>query len=226
MSTGVDRAFRRNRLNLCSGIDRNCYGVGPIIFYCQLPPGRVTLSLFSHLQLAYSAYFSKPQSDRLIYRAIRRHKIRKIVELGVGDGRRARRMIQTARLASPGQEIGYVGMDLFEGRSESDGPGLSLKAAYQLLRGVGARVQLVPGNPSESLARTANSLGKIDLLIVPAELDAPSSSRAWFFVPRMLHEQSLVCVEQAADDGQKALHIKPAAEIEQLAAAHSRRRAA
>ena len=98
-------------------------------------------------------------------------------------------MIEVAKLASPRQDICYVGMDLFEGRSESDGPGLSLKAAHQFLRGVGGRVQLVPGNPAESLARTANSLGKIDLLIVPAELDSPSSSRAWFFVPRMLHER-------------------------------------
>ena len=135
-------------------------------------------------------------------------------------------MIEVARLASPGQDIGYVGMDLFEGRSESDGPGLSLKAAYQFLRGVGARVQLVPGNPAELLARTANSLGKIDLLIVPAELDSPSFSRAWFFVPRMLHERSLVFVEGVAAEGQKALHVKPAAEIEQLAALGARRRAA
>ena len=151
------------------------------------------MSILSSLQLAYFAYFSKPQSDRLIYRAIRHHKMRKIVELGVGTGRRALRMIDVARLASPGQEVCYVGLDLFEGRSEADGPGLSLKAAYQLLRGVGARVQLVPGNPSESLARAANSLGKVDLLIVPAGLESPSSSRAWFFVPRMLHEAARWC---------------------------------
>ena len=176
--------------------------------------------------LIYFTHFSKPRSNRPLYQAIRRHKMRKIVELGVGSGQRALRMIEVAKLASPGQEICYVGMDLFEGRSESDGPGLSLKAAHQLLRGVGARVQLVPGNPAESLARTANSLGKIDLLIVPAELDSPSSSRIWFFVPRMLHERSLVFVERAGDDGQRALRIKPAAEIEQLAAAGARRRAA
>ena len=152
--------------------------------------------------------------------------MRKIVELGVGSGQRAVRMIEVARLASPRQDISYVGMDLFEGRSESDGPGLSLKAAYQFLRGVGARVQLVPGNPTESLVRTANSLGKIDLLIMPAELDSPSPSRAWFFVPRMLHQRSVVFVEQAADNGQRALHVKPAAEIERMAAVGARRRAA
>ncbi len=215
-----------NRLNMPPGIGRICYWVNSTIFGCQLPPGRVKLSILSHLRLLYVSCFSTPQSDRSIYQAIRRHKVRKIVELGVGSGHRALRMIEVARLASPRQDISYVGMDLFEGRSELDGPGLSLKAAYQFLRGVGARVQLVPGIPAESLVRTANSLGKIDLLIVPAELDSPSPSRAWLFVPRMLHQRSVVFVEQAADNGQRALHVKPAAEIERMAAVGARRRAA
>ena len=136
------------------------------------------MSILSQLRLTYISYFSKPQSNHPVYQAIRRHRMRKIVELGVGNGRRALRMIEVAKLASPRQDICYVGMDLFEGRTESDGPGLSLKAAYQFLRGVGARVQLVPGNPAESLAHAANSLGKVDLLIVPAELDSPSFGRS------------------------------------------------
>ena len=82
------------------------------------------------------------------------------------------RMIEVAKLASPQQDIHYVGVDRFEDRSESDGPGLTLKAAHQLLRREGVRVQLVPGNPSDVLVRVANSLGKVDLLIVPAELDS------------------------------------------------------
>jgi hypothetical protein len=184
------------------------------------------LSILSYCRLVYLAHFSKPKSDRPVYRAIRRYQMRKIVELGMGNCRRTQRMIEVAKRVSPQHEISYVGMDLFEGRSASDGPGLTLKAAYQSLHGIGARVQLVPGNPADSLARTANSLGKIDLLIVPAELDSLSSSRVWYFVPRMLHAQSLVFVERAADDGQWRLCLKPLAEIEQFAAAGARRRAA
>ena len=184
------------------------------------------MSILSQLRLIYLTHFSKPQPDRPIYRAIRRNGMRKIVELGVGTGQRALRMIEVAKLASPQQDVCYVGMDLFEGRTESDGPGLSLKAAHQLLRGTGVRVQLVPGNPSDSLARMANSLGKIDLLIVPAELDSPSSGRPWFFVPRMLHERSVVFVQRTLDDGQRALRIKPQSEIAELAAAGVHQRAA
>jgi hypothetical protein len=135
-------------------------------------------------------------------------------------------MIEIARQSAPDAEIQYVGMDLFEARPQSDGPALSLKAAHQTLRGTGAKVQLVPGNPSDGLARMANSLGKVDLLIVPAELDSPSNARAWFFVPRMLHEQSLVFVEGVSADGQRQLRPKSRQEIAQLASAGQPRRAA
>jgi len=184
------------------------------------------LSILSHIRLIYSCYFSKPQSNRPIYRAIRRCHAQKIVELGVATGQRATRMIEVAKLASPGQDIHYVGVDQFEGRSESDGPGLTLKAAHQLLRRDGVRVQLVPGNHAEALIRIANSLGKVDLLIVPAQLDAPSFARAWFFVPRMLHERSLVFVERMLENGERLLEIKPQYEIGVLASIGARRCAA
>ena len=184
------------------------------------------MSIRSHIRLIYSSHFSKPQSDRPIYQAIQRCHARKIVEFGIGAAQRALRMIEVAKLASPDQEIHYVGMDLFEDRSESDRPGLTLKAAHQLLRRDGVRVQLVPGNPADSLCRVANSLGKIDLLIVPAELDVPAAARAWFFVPRLLHENSLVFIERTLDKGETRLDLKPRHEIDGLAAVGVRRRAA
>ncbi len=101
-------------------------------------------------------------------------------------------------------------MDPFEDRSEADAPGLTLKAAHQLLRRDGVRVQLVPGNPADSLLRVANSLGKVDLLILPAMLESASFARTWFFVPRMLHEQSLVFVERTLEDGQTLLEDQAA----------------
>ena len=95
-----------------------------------------------------------------------------------------------------------------------------------MLRATGVRVQLVPGNPAESLIRLANSLGKVDLLIVPAELESAAAARMWFFVPRILHERSLVFVESVQSDGQKTLRIKPRAEIDRMASGGAARRAA
>ena len=182
---------------------------------------------FCQLRLFYLCYLSKPAADRPIYREIHRHGAQKIVELGVGNGHRARRMIEVARRrAATPTDIHYVGMDLFEGRSEANIPGTSLKEVHQLLRGTGARVQLMPGNPSDTLMRLANSLGKVDLLIVPAQFDSPSFARLWFFVPRMLHTRSRVFVQQTLDDGRTWLVIKPPAEIDRLAAGGVRRHAA
>jgi hypothetical protein len=184
------------------------------------------LSVLSRIRLFWSCHLSKPQSNRPVYREIRRCHARKIVELGVATGQRAVRMIEVAKLASPGQEIHYIGVDPFEGRSEADGPGLTLKAAHQLLRRDGVRVQLVPGDPAESLVRVANSLGKIDLLIVPSALELASFARMWFFVPRLLHEQSLVFVEHPSENGETRLEVKPRCEIDVLASMGVRRQAA
>ena len=127
------------------------------------------------------------------------------------------RMIEVAGRTSSPEDIHYVGMDLFEGRAGSGQAALSLKEAHQLLRATGVRVQLVPGNPAESLIRLANSLHKVDLLILLA--------RMWFFVPRLLHERTQVFVE-SVQDGQKVLRIKPRAEIDRMASGTATRRAA
>ena len=175
--------------------------------------------------MLYLCYFSKPAADRVVYRAVRRLQPKKIVELGIGNCRRAMRMIEIAKRTQPAENIHYVGMDLFEGRAESAGPPLSLKEAHQTLRATGVRVQLVPGNPAESLIRLANSLGKVDLLIVPTELES-AAARTWFFVPRILHERTLVLVEGVRDDGQKKLRVKPRKEIDRMATGAPVRRAA
>ena len=119
-----------------------------------------------------------------------------------------------------------MGMDRFEDRPASSGSRIDLKAAHQRLRGTGVRFQLVPGNPFDGLTRLANSLGKVDLLIVPAELDSPSLAQVWFFVPRMLHERSLVFVDDVLADGQRRLRLKPRPEIDHLASVGRSHRAA
>ena len=124
-------------------------------------------------------------------------------------------MIEVAqRWASAPTDVHYVGLDLFEGQSEGGRPGSSLKEVHQLLRASGARVQLVPGNPPEELIRLANSLGKVDVLIVPAELDstvvcppvvfcAPDASRAVAGIRRAEFEPSRGGVDDQAAAGDR-----------------------
>lgn len=175
----------------------------------------------------YLAYFSKPAGDRLLYRAIRKRRVRKILEMGIGSGQRARRMIEAARPAMPLGSVSFTGIDLFELRSPADGPGISLKMAHRQLAKTGARVRLVPGEPVSALARTANSLGAFDLIVISADQEGESLAKLWFYVPRLVHEATEVFLEETSARGRSAgLRLISPADIAQLAHLASRRRAA
>jgi len=184
------------------------------------------LPITSRVRTFYLSYLSNPSGDRLIYRTIARRRVQRILEVGVGVGQRASRMIEMAGRFCPVAEVRYVGIDQFEARSAMDGPGVTLKMAHRLLHATGARVQLIPGDPWAALSRTANSLGPVDLMVVSGRLDPRQLARAWFYVPRLLHERSVVLLEKLLPGGQSSLRLLPGDEIETLAAVAAGRRAA
>jgi hypothetical protein len=184
------------------------------------------LSSPSRLRLFYLLHLSKPVTDRIVFREIRRLKARKIVELGIGTGERALRMLELAGEYHGPSDLHYVGIDLFEDRPASNGPGLSLKEAHRLLKASGARIQLAPGTPLEGLAREANRLGKVDLIVVSPQPNAQQLAYAWFYIPRLLHEQSVVLLETSDQDENPSVRVVDRAEIELLAGMAGRQKAA
>jgi len=190
---------------------------------------RAKLPTTNRLRFFYLAHLSKPASDRPIYRLVNRRRIRKIVELGVGLGRRAVRLIEAAAIHGPVGDVHYTGIDLFETRTAADGPGMPLKAAHRLLKATGARIQLLPGDPYSALSRAANGLGGTELVVISAGYDPESLARAWFYLPRMLRDGSRVLVEQAqGPEGLVAVRTVREERIAELAATsfHRFRRAA
>ena len=180
----------------------------------------------SYLRYLYLAYFSKPVRERILYRAIRRTRALKILEIGVGDVARTLRMIRLAHGFSNGEAVRYAAIDLFEARPAADGQKLSLKEAHRLLKPTGAQIQLIPGDPAQALARVANSLPNVDLLLISAAQSDTSLAEAWFYFPRMLHDASRVYRETSdAADGATALEILEAGDIQKLAGAPRRRAA-
>lgn len=137
--------------------------------------------------------FSQPAAERVIYRHLLRTPPRRILELGLGLLVRTERVLQTAAAGQPGP-IHYVGLDRFEGRTPADPPGVSLKQAHQRLHALG-KVQLVPGNIDTSLSRLCNHLGSFDLVLVAAENDERHLERCWFFLQRLITQQTTVFVE-------------------------------
>ena len=189
------------------------------------PSGRTTLPETGRFRAFCLFYLSKPPSDRLIYRTIRRRQVKSILELGIGIGQRAARMIEVASLCHPTEQIRFHGIDPFEARSAADGPGVTLKMAHRLLTSTGARIHLVPGDPLAGLSRVANSIGRLDLIIVSQRVDRSSLAKAWFYVPRLMHDDTIVLRESARPAGRTVLQVVERAEIEDLAASAGRRAA-
>lgn len=175
-------------------------------------------SLTRYVQLAW---FSQPKHERAIYRQIRKLRPAKIVELGLGDGTRASRMIRAAMRFSD-IEVSYTGIDMFESNSDG-GPKIGLKSAYRMLSQLGAKSRLLPGDPSSALATAANSLVDTDLIVISSSVNQESLQNAWCFVPRMLQTSTLILHQEVRDGGYRTVG---AAALEQLSLAASRSRRA
>lgn len=179
------------------------------------------------IRSAYLLYFSQPAADRTLWKAIKGRPICSIVEIGVGLAvGRTQRVLEIAGWRYDCQPQKYTGIDLFESRPAGQ-PGLSLKEAHHELRTSGIKFQLVPGDPFQALARTANALTGTDLLLISAGLDETALGRAWTYVPRMLHAHSLVFMQQpGSEKAKESWRILPREEIDKLAAAGKQSRRA
>ena len=155
----------------------------------------------SRLRAIFLRHLSKPAYNRPIYQAIASRKAASILELGMGTGRRALGMIEAAAEHLPVAEVRYTGVDLFEARHATEGHVVTLKQAHRLLQATGARVQLAPGDPQTALARVANRLGRTDLVVISHDVEPSSLAAAWFYLPRMMHDKSLVFIEENSSSG-------------------------
>ena len=147
------------------------------------------------LHYLWLAYLSKPKGERLLFRLIKKHPTRSIVEIGVGNLERALRVVDFARQCVPNGELTYTGIDLFEGRPDPT-TGISFKEAHGLLKQVDAKTKLIPGDPFSALARSANGLAGTDLVLIASDVDSTQMQQAWAFLPRMLHDETLVIEER------------------------------
>lgn len=146
------------------------------------------------LRYFLKSWFSKPIHHREIFRWIReRAPVVKFAEIGLGKIQRAQEIIEFSKLYAEEQRIEFLGIDMFEGRPNSDG--IPLKSAHKALTATGAKVQLVPGDAAMALPRVANTFRDVQLLIISADQDAESIRRAITWIPRMLNDQSLVLWE-------------------------------
>ncbi len=158
------------------------------------------MRLATTLRYLYLSYFSKPASDRALYRLLRKKRPRKVLEIGISTMDRTLRMLAFAQKLVEGEPIRYAAIDLFEARGPSE-PKLSLKDCHRQLKMTDAQSQLIPGEPAGALARVANALPDVDLVLISANHNDAALAGAWFYLPRMLNSGSLVLREAAGSEG-------------------------
>ena len=179
----------------------------------------------SWLKYVRLAYFSQPPSERELYRLVKRHKVCRLVEVGVGNIERTAALVLVAQRYAADGQVAYTGVDWFDARS-AELPRLMLKQAHARLQSTGAKIRLVPGEPGRSLAGVANAHQHTGLLVISAAVADSSLDTAWFYVPRMLDEHSIVLRECLDEAGELAFERLPAAKIAELAGPAAGRRAA
>jgi hypothetical protein len=179
----------------------------------------------SWFRYTYLSRLSNPKSDRELFRSIKKQQACRIIEIGMGSLSRAVSMIEVAQRFAGEKKVWYTGVDLFEARP-SNRPVIALKEAYRLLRGTEAGIRLVPGAPARSLASAANAHPNTDLILIGPEVAESDLNGAWFYVPRMLHESSIVLTERHEPDGRVTFSKITRTQIADWAARESIRRAA
>lgn len=149
----------------------------------------------------------RPSHDRRVYREVVNRKLRRFVEIGMGRGERARRLISLADRHAADTPISYTGIDLFEDRPHAS-RGMSLKEAHRGLAATGAQVRLLPGEPARALARCVNELRGTDLLLISRDYEWPQVAAAWHFLPRFLHDKSQVWIAGGKNGGYRVLSVR------------------
>lgn len=148
----------------------------------------------STLQYWSLCWFSRPASDRLLFKTIHNHKPQSLVQIGMDSARQAELLIAVCQRASRTAAIKYTGIDLFEAKGAAAN-GLTLKEAHRVLSATEAKVRLLPGDAAQTLPRMANQLLATDLLIISSNDRREVLDGCWFFIPRMLHESSLLLLQ-------------------------------
>lgn len=183
------------------------------------------MSRASWLNYVYLANFSQPQSDRQLYRLVKRHRVGKIIELGIEDLERTWRMLAVAARYGACDMVKYAALDSFEARG-SGVPRLSLIEAYRTLQATAATVRLLPGCPTETLSGVANSHMDTDLVLIASWITDQQLTSAWTWMPRMLHEQSVVVRTVAGGDSTREQRLLTPEEVSRLAESATPRAAA
>lgn len=153
--------------------------------------------LIDRAQYLYYAQLLRPRRYRNLFRLIRERRCRRFVEIGVWNGRTARRMIATAGLAYPPSEIQYFGFDLWEEltdslfTSELSKRPPAKREVERVLSDTGARIELVQGNTRLTLPTSVERIGCADLVFIDGGHSEETIRSDWMNAKQLLRANSV-----------------------------------
>jgi len=151
------------------------------------------MARLSLVQRLYWRYFSKPVSERALFQYVIENPLVSLLEIGLGSGERIKRVIPLCSLPEGATQIRYVGVDAFESALPGV-PHMNLKSAHRMLSEFGIKAHLIPGDPTNALARVAHTVLPSDLLIIDGAwcTDSEQSRAINDWLPRLCHSKSAI----------------------------------
>lgn len=151
------------------------------------------MSLPGWWQRFYWTRLAKPVEDRALFGYLLERPYRSVLEVGMGDGQRLRRLARLIQIPPDVDRIRYIGTDEFESAEDRQGH-MRLKDAHRLAGQLGFRVALVPGPMESTMMRVAHKFGPSDLVIINGGWDPehPHDCIAGRWLPHIAHEGSVI----------------------------------
>jgi hypothetical protein len=176
------------------------------------------MSRLTWFQRVYWTHFSKPLAERELVRQLIAKPIASLLEIGVGNGSRMKRLAQLVHLTPDAERLRYIGVDEFEATTDGR-PHLSLKVAHQVATQCDFKATLIPGDLKSAIPRVAHKIGASDLVIIDGGLDPndPASSVITPWLNRIAHPTSTILA--CAQPGQTLMLFKPTHVTQSLRAA-------
>lgn len=146
-------------------------------------------------QRFYWQKLAQPAADRELFRLLIAQPIASVLEVGVGNGERMKRIVQLVQLSAGVTQLRYVGVDGFESAKDG-GQHLTLKQAHQQASQLGLRANLIPGDLRSAMPRVAHKIGASDLVIVNEGFDIaqPLSGPIGQWLRHITHARSVLLV--------------------------------
>lgn len=151
------------------------------------------MARLSWIRRLYWRYLSKPACERALFMHVLENPVGSILEIGIGAGERAKRLIPLCSKTAGVSHIRYAGVDRFES-APAGTPHLNLKQAHRMLAELGVKAHLIPGETKSALSRVAHSVLPSDLVIIDGDWNTDSESGAaiQIWLPRVCHGSSKI----------------------------------